>query len=351
MQEALKKHAKGERARLLLIMLALLLLLVITSYSASLGVNESSMRDLYKALYRALILQEPLEDRAQKVILHLRLPRLLLAILAGTALGVAGVAMQAVTRNVLVSPFTIGISSAAAFGASLAIVFNIGLFSGSLNVVFNAFFMAMSCIVLIYILSLYMQMGAQTIVLVGIALNYFFAALTQTSHFFASEHKLAQALHWTFGSLNLAGWPDIAFIAPVVLLCLFILLFYSKSLDVVALGDDELASSLGINVNKIRVLMGLIAALATACVISFTGVIGFIGLVSPHIARMLIKSKHIYLLPFSALIGALLLVVADTLGRLLLAPVILPVGIVISFIGVPLFIQLIILQRKKERFL
>ena len=182
--------------------------------------------------------------------------------------------------------------------------------------------------------------------LTGIALNYVFSALTSTIEFFAAEYKLASVVNWTFGTFNGATWDDTLIVAIFVIVCSLVISRFSLMLNVVSSGEDELVKSLGIDPNTLRIVLGAASVLMTAAIISFTGVIGFVGLVAPHISRMIMGNDHRYLIPFSGVVGALLMIVADTIGRLLLAPVSLPVGIVVSFVGVPLFIHLIL--NKKE---
>lgn len=284
---------------------------------------------------------------SQKVVAYLRLPRICIAVLAGMGLAVAGMMMQSVTRNFLVSPFTLGVSSAAAFGASMCIVFgNATIFFNDFFIIGSAFSMAILGMLVIYIVTKKVGITANSVILVGIALNYFFAALTASLQFFAQENKLAAVVQWTFGTFNRANWHAVVIIGIVVFFCLF---FSSRLLlqwDVIACGHDELVKSLGINPEKLRSETMLLAVLLTATIISFTGVIGFVGLIAPHIARFVVGNEHRSLFPMTAAVGAVLLVLADTLGKYVLYPVNVPVGIVVSFIGVPIFIHLILSTRR-----
>ncbi|MDE0220136.1 MAG: iron ABC transporter permease [Spirochaetaceae bacterium] len=188
----------------------------------------------------------------------------------------------------------------------------------------------------------------RTLILTGIALNYLFAALTSTVQYVAEEHQLAAAVQWAFGSLNDASWDQNLFLAVVLVVSLPVLQRFSLSFNALTAGGDELTKSIGANPTSIKAITGMAAVLLTASTISFTGVIGFVGLVGPHIARLLIGGDHPRLLPFSVVIGAILVVLADTIGRTLLSPVVIPVGIVISFLGVPLFLSLIIARRARH---
>lgn len=284
---------------------------------------------------------------SEKIILNLRLPRIILAVLVGMGLAGAGTTMQGITRNALVSPFTIGVSSSASFGASIAIVFGWSIFGRSqLGIVTNAFIFALLCTVLVFIIAMRMKISSQSIVLSGIALNYFFQALSTSIQFLSDDVTLSKIIHWTFGSVNGSNWREVMIVAIVVLPCSLGLYYYNNELSTISVNDDEVLLTMGINIKKIRVFGSVCSSLITATVISFTGVIGFVGLVAPHIARMSVGNNYKYLLPTSFLIGALLVLVADTIGRTIFTPVVLPVGIVISFLGVPIFLKQI-LSRKE----
>jgi iron complex transport system permease protein len=295
-------------------------------------------------------LTESQDAAVNKIILLLRLPRIVMAILAGISLSVAGAIMQSVTRNPLVSPFTLGISSAAAFGASLCIVFGRGaFFESNMGIIACAFVSSLICVLTVYSISKRIGINPTVIVLVGISLNYFFSALTATVEFFSKQHKLEEVVQWTFGTFNKSSWDSVIFCGIITSLCLIFLRQYNLKLDAIASNDDETVKSLGINPESIRTASGFAAVLITATVISFTGVIGFVGLIAPHMARIIIGNQHKYYLPFSGLLGAMLLLCADTIGRFIFYPVNIPVGIIVSFIGVPLFVHLI-LSTGRETF-
>lgn len=330
------------------IIMAFLLMVLSACFCLTLGTDLSLWEGLITS-FNFLVGNSLVGDNvaSQKVVAYLRLPRICIAVLAGMGLAVAGMMMQSVTRNFLVSPFTLGVSSAAAFGASMCIVFgNTTIFFNDFFIIGSAFSMAILGMLVIYIVTKKVGITANSVILVGIALNYFFAALTASLQFFAQENKLAAVVQWTFGTFNRANWHAVVIIGIVVLVCLF---FSSRLLlqwDVIACGHDELVKSLGINPEKLRSETMLLAVLLTATIISFTGVIGFVGLIAPHIARFVVGNEHRSLFPMTAVVGAVLLVLADTLGKYVLYPVNVPVGIVVSFIGVPIFIHLILSSRR-----
>lgn len=343
--DLLGRYEAGRARAAALLLFGVLLVAGLGVVFAALGATDTGPGDIAAALVRAAGGLE-LTTR-QKVILHLRLPRIAMAIIAGTGLSISGAAMQGITRNPLVSPFTIGVSNAAAFGASLSIVFGIGLLPGTrMGVVLTAFLFAFLCAGAVYLVSMGAGMTPEALVLTGIAVNYLFSAATSVIQYFADEHRLAAAVAWAFGSFNGASWDQAGTAFAVVAVCFVGLYAFAPSLNVLAGGDDEVARSLGTDPGRVRVVTGILSVLATAGVISFTGVIGFVGLAGPHIARMLLGSDHRLLLPFSAIVGAALMLAADTVGRLILAPVLIPVGIVVSFLGVPIFLNLLLSRRK-----
>jgi len=284
-----------------------------------------------------------------EVVRDLRLPRALMAIISGAGLAISGAAMQGVTRNILVSPYTLGVSPAAAFGAAMAILFGVGSFRGvgPFWIVGAAFLSALLCTGFVLSLSALRGVGSTTLVLSGVGLTYLFAAMTSTVQFFGTEQQLAAIVHWTFGSFNGATWSEVSISGTVLLLAAPLVLAHATALNAFAAGDDEVATSLGVAVIRTRLVVTVAAVLITAGIVSFVGVIGFVGLVAPHISRMTIGSDYKTLLPHAGLVGALLLLVADLIGRVAFAPVIIPVGIVVAFIGVPLFLQLLLTRRQE----
>lgn len=285
----------------------------------------------------------------QAILLTLRLPRTLLAIIAGAGLALAGVAMQGITRNPLVSPYTIGISPAASFGASLAILASGDGGAGSYApVVMAAFAAALACAFLVLGLSAMRGVTGTVLVLSGVGLSYLFGALSSTMQFVATEQQLAVIVHWAFGSVNGATWPAV-WVTGLILTVVFpVLCAHGWALNAFAAGGDEVASALGFAVARTRIVVTVAAVLVTAAIVSYAGVIGFVGLVAPHISRLVVGGDHRILLPFSALVGALLLLLADMAGRMLFAPVVVPAGIVVAYLGVPIFLHLLLGRRRQN---
>ncbi len=332
------------------IVTGVVVLVGITLLATSLGAADLSVKSVFNAIVAKFLPFIESESLDETVIWHLRLPRVIMGAIAGTGLAISGTVMQGILRNPLVSPFTLGISSAAAFGASVAIMFGVGFTtSGTYLIVLNAFVFALACAILVYGISGIRGLTPETMILVGIALMYLFSALTATLQFIATEGQLQSVVHWTFGSLTRASWNGILLVSTILVIALPFLMRYAWAMNAMASGGDEVAKSLGISTSRVRIVSSLLAVLITAAIISFTGVIGFVCLVAPHIARLIIGGDHRFLIPYSGIVGGILLVAADTIGRMAFSPATIPVGIVISYLGVPLFIYLI-LTRRKEYF-
>jgi iron complex transport system permease protein len=257
--------------------------------------------------------------------------------------------MQGVLRNPLVSPYILGISSAAGFGAALAIGLGIGVVTqySAYVVVANAFIFSIIAMLMVYGIARMRGITPESVILAGVAVGYLFSALLSLIQFVAPEHEAVRAVvYWLLGGLSSASWESILMILPIVLVTTIFMIKKSWDINVMSLGE-EVATSIGVNSRQVLVVCMALGTLATASIISFTGVIGFICLVSPHIARMIIGSDHRFLLPCSLLMGALLLLCSDTLARLVLMPAEVPVGIITSLMGVPFLLYLLLSKRRQ----
>ena len=336
----------------LLIAGAALLVVGLAVYATLHGATRIGTGDALRALFAPILparWTSGVQQADVALLTMLRLPRTLLAAIAGASLAAAGVAMQGITRNPLVSPYTIGISPAASFGASLAILWMGGHgAAGMMPVVGAAFGAALACALIVLGLAALRGIGGTVLVLAGVGLSYLFGALTATLQFVATEQQLAVIVHWAFGSVNGATWDEVIVTGLIMFACLPVLAAEAWALNAFAAGGDEVAASLGFAVMRTRIVVTLAAVLMTAAVVSFAGVIGFVGLIAPHVGRLLIGGDHRLLLPFAALVGAALLLAADLAGRLLFAPVTVPVGIVVAYLGVPLFLHLLLGRRGRS---
>lgn len=297
-------------------------------------------------LWNTLISPETADAGTRVIVWDIRLPYSLMAVVVGMSLGLAGAEMQTILNNPLASPFTLGVSSAAAFGAALAIVLGIGISGVPAQwfISVNAFIFALLATLLLDFISRWMRVSTSGIILFGIALVFTFNAAVSIMQFIANEDTLQGLVFWTMGSLNRASW-DKLYILLVVLVIIFPLsLMNAWKLTALRLGEDR-AMSFGINVRRLRLTTLLRISIISALAVAFVGPIGFIGLVAPHIARMTFGEDHRFYLPASALIGALVLSIASLVSKNLLSGVIIPVGIVTSLVGIPFFVSIILRHR------
>lgn len=298
---------------------------------------------------------------ARIVVLTIRLPRIVSALVSGFGLAVAGLAIQSLLRNPLGSAFTLGISQAAAFGAAFGIVClgAGGMDAGALRTAEHvatvgsvvtltvcAFAGALLSTGLILALASARGMTADAMILVGVALSSLFSAGTILLQYFADEVRLATIVFWTFGDVSRAGWREIAILAVLVAMATLYYFLRREDLNAMLAGDD-IARSVGVGAGRLRLTGMLLAGLLAGGITAYNGVIAFLGLLAPHIAARMVGANHGHLLFHSGLVGALLLLFADTMGRTLVGTGTLPVGVLTSFMGAPLFLYLLL--RGKHR--
>ncbi|MCK4736382.1 MAG: iron ABC transporter permease [Methanophagales archaeon] len=342
--EIKEQYKKFIGRKILFIFSSIILIFIIAGIAATLGSFPISVTEVYSIIWHGLF-QNP-ETNKEIVVWNLRLPRILMAIVAGMGFAIAGTEMQGILRNPLASPFTLGIASGAGFGAALAILVGAGIVAGKYLVIGNAFLFALVPTFVILGLTHYKRATPETMILAGIAMLYIFSAATSLLMYFSKDEAVKEAYFWMVGDLVRASWSTF-FSVFIMLACLIPVLMW-KSWDINVMGaGDETAKSLGVNVERSRILILLIASLMTAGIVCFTGTIGFIGLVAPHMCRMVIGGDNRFLIPASGLFGAALLLAADTVARTIMAPIILPVGVITAFMGGPLFLYLI-MRRKSE---
>ncbi|MBV4552347.1 iron ABC transporter permease [Pseudomonas sp. SWRI102] len=332
------------RKRLILIGLAVLLLCSVL-LDLALGPASYSLDEVLGALFSP----DAAAPQVRVVMWEIRLPVALMAVAVGAALSLAGAQMQTILNNPLASPFTLGISAAASFGAALGLAFGVALVPviAQYMVPLNAFVMAMLSALLIHVLSLRRGMTSETIVLLGIALVFTFNALLALVQFFATEQAVAAVVFWTMGSLTKATWPKLGVVCLVILVTLPIFARRAWAMTALRLGDEK-AASFGVNVRKLRLQTLVMVSLLASFPVAFVGTIGFIGLVGPHIARMLIGEDQRFFLPASLLTGALILSASSVVSKTLIPGAIFPIGVVTSLIGVPFFISLVLGGRKQS---
>jgi iron complex transport system permease protein len=285
------------------------------------------------------------QDSDYMIVVNVRLPRVLLAAVVGAGLSVAGVAMQGVFRNPMASPSVLGISSGAAFGASLAIVLGFSFLSGAFAIPAMAFIFCIATMFLVYGIS---RTGGivpvETLLLAGIAVGALFSALVSFLQFIAGE-QLSAVVFWLMGGLSAATWQQLIVITPLIGFGAFAIAWFARDLNAMTIGEEH-ASSLGVDTQRLILYLTAATSLVVAAAVSVSGVIGFVGLIIPHILRLMVGPDHRILVPVSVLGGAIFLVLTDTFARTILAPSELPVGIVTAVLGAPFFLYL--LRRRKH---
>ncbi|HAT5012194.1 TPA: iron ABC transporter permease [Serratia marcescens] len=327
-----------------LLMMGVLALAILGSLLLDFTMGPSGLS--LSSLWQTLLDPAAADAGTRVIVWDIRLPYALMAVVVGFALGLAGAEMQTILNNPLASPFTLGVSSAAAFGAALAIVLGIGIpgIPDQWFISANAFIFALFAALMLDGITRWTRVATSGVVLFGIALVFTFNALVSMMQFIASEDTLQGLVFWTMGSLARASWDKLGILFGVFAVLLPLSMMSSWKLTALRLGEDR-AVSFGIDVRRLRLTTLLRISMLSALAVAFVGPIGFIGLVAPHIARMIFGEDHRFYLPASALIGALVLSMASVASKNLVPGVIIPVGIVTSLVGVPFFLSIILRHR------
>ena len=327
-----------------LLMMGVLALAILGSLLLDFTMGPSGLS--LSSLWHTLLDPAAADAGTRVIVWDIRLPYALMAVVVGFALGLAGAEMQTILNNPLASPFTLGVSSAAAFGAALAIVLGIGIpgIPDQWFISANAFIFALFAALMLDGITRWTRVATSGVVLFGIALVFTFNALVSMMQFIASEDTLQGLVFWTMGSLARASWDKLGILFGVFAVLLPLSMMSSWKLTALRLGEDR-AVSFGIDVRRLRLTTLLRISMLSALAVAFVGPIGFIGLVAPHIARMIFGEDHRFYLPASALIGALVLSMASVASKNLVPGVIIPVGIVTSLVGVPFFLSIILRHR------
>jgi len=317
------------------VLLVLAALLVAITAGVAIGEMTIPMKTTAAAVTNRLGLTDIAVPRIQEaVIWDYRLSRSLVAAFCGAGLALSGAILQSLLRNPLAEPYVLGISAGASTGAVSVMLLGFG--AGAISLSAGAFAGALLAFAFVVMLASGRQTADRTI-LAGVAASQLFNALT--SYIVSTSANAEQArsvMFWLLGSFAGVRWPDVALAASVVSVSLIVCIWHSRALDAFTFGEDA-ARSLGIAVQRVRVVLLLVTALMTATMVSMVGAIGFVGLVIPHAARFIVGPGHMRLLPACALVGALFMVVADIVSRIIIAPQVLPIGVVTALVGVPFF--------------
>lgn len=313
------------------VLLAFVLLLVLGFViSVSCGSTDLALEQVLGALVK------PGNDSASLIVWNLRLPRTILAALVGTNLALSGAILQGIMHNPLADPNIIGVSS----GAGLAGIIILILCPAYEYLITPVSFLgALSACFLIYVLAWKDGVKPVRVILAGVAVSAFLGSIITSVMIFYSD-RVHGALMWMIGGLSARGWTHVPLVLPYTIVGVLCIYFAARYLNVLQLGD-EMARGLGVNVEKTRLLLTMLAALLAASAVSAVGLLGFVGLVVPHIVRLLVGSDYRILLPGTALLGAGIIMISDTFARVILSPVELPVGIIMAFLGAPFFLYLL----------
>ncbi|MEW5692145.1 MAG: iron chelate uptake ABC transporter family permease subunit [Candidatus Hydrogenedentota bacterium] len=331
------------------IMFFLLILFVFTVILSLIqGPVDISCKNIFKIIFYKLGIPVSItwDHNVYAIIMSVRIPRVLLGILVGMALAVSGCAMQSMFRNPMAGPYIVGIASGASFGASVIIIFG----WTRLLIVPGAFlFSLLTAFCVYYIARVKGKVPVETLLLAGIAVSLFFSAMVSFTQYYASESNLREIVFWLMGGLWKADWYNVLVSFSVIVPCTFILYLFNRELNALMLGE-EVAQNVGVKLETTRKIILVLSSLITAAAVSVSGVIGFVGLIVPHIMRMFVGPNHRILVPASAFAGGILLVWMDTFARRIISPTELPVGIITAILGVPFFLFLLRTRKKTMGF-
>lgn len=353
------QYESSRRRKILFIVVVAVLLLVISISVMGVGGIMVSPLDVFRTFFHQYlpdIIAEPSEDYYEVVIYGYRIPRILLGVMTGACLAVAGASMQGILKNPLADPFTLGLSSAASCGAGIGIVLGPMIFGSFYTTTYDilghfvsfqwvfmvivAFIFGLSSAMLIILLTGRRPVSQSTLILTGVVIGYIFSAVLSYLKYISDESALKDLTVWLLGGMWGASWDAVIIVAPIGLIG--IILLWRTAVDMNALsGGDDVAKNLGVNVASLRKRVMILSALVTSACMAFTGIIGFVGLMAPHMVRMLIGNDNRYLIPASAMFGALILVICDAIARYVIRPSELPVGIIMYLVGGVFFMFLI----------
>ncbi|MDO5032768.1 iron ABC transporter permease [Corynebacterium sp.] len=335
-------RARGRRKALLI---ALFLLGAVAAFVVATVVGPVNLTP--GEMLRGILTPDAVSETTRTVLWDLRLPASVMAVLVGAALALSGAQMQTILDNPLAEPFTLGISAAAAFGGAASIVLGWVLIPhAQFNLAAVAWASALVAVLVVAAASVWRGANAETMILLGIALVFLFQALLALIQYRASTEALQQIVFWTMGSLQRATWLSNGIIAATLLLALPFVAYNAWALTALRLGDDR-AAALGVNVARLRLSTLVMASLLAASAVAFAGIIGFVGLVGPHVARLTVGEDHRYFIPASMAVGAMLLAGAYAVSITIIPGVAVPIGIITSLVGVPFFLGVVLSRRKK----
>ncbi|MDK2793934.1 MAG: cobalamin transport system permease protein [Caldanaerobacter sp.] len=316
---------------------AFLLLLLIMALSISAGAVHIPLQEILNVLLGKG------DEVNRRIILTLRLPRVIESALVGMGLSVVGAFFQGLLRNPMADPYVLGISSGAAFGATIAIIMGLGIFGLSSM----AFITALLTIFFVYTVSRTgSRLSMTTMLLAGIAISAFMSAIISLL-MLLNHDQFSRIVFWTMGGFGLVSWPQVIYSSPLILIGSFVMYAFSRDVNAILTGEES-AEHLGVNAELVKKIILILGSLVTASCVSVGGIIGFVGLIVPHISRFIVGPDNRVLVPFSALFGASFLTFADLLARVILKPVEMPIGIITATFGGPFFLYLLVRSKQKN---
>ena len=334
-----------------MLILSILLILMI-GITSTIGSASISPIDVYKVVLSKIPMigdvlgTDTITPAQHSIIWSVRLPRVLLGVIVGAGLSISGASFQGLLKNPMADPYILGISSGAALGAAIAIIMKLETaFIGFSGISIMAFVGALIAVTLVYNIGrIRSQVPVTTLLLAGVAVGQFLTAITSLLMVMYNR-DMTKIIYWTLGSLAGKGWNPITTISMPMIVAMVILLFFSRDINIMLTGEES-AKSLGVNVERIKVYILLLGTFITSMAVSVSGIIGFVGLIIPHIVRLIVGPDHRILLPASAIVGSIFMVFTDTIARTVISPMEIPVGIITAIFGGPFFIYL--LRSKKK---
>ncbi len=347
----MKKSINKGRHGIILIVLSIILILAIGFFSV-IGTANISAFDTFRIVgakipvIKNYIDISDIEQSHQTIIWSIRLPRVLLGVLVGASLAMAGTAFQGIFKNPMADPYVIGISSGAALGASIAIILGVNItFINISTISIFAFIGALIAVFTVYnIARIKNKVPVTTLLLAGIGIGQFLTAIMSFLMVIYSK-DMAKIIYWTLGSLAGKGWEPLIKMTIPIVVSMISINFFARDLNIMLTGDES-AQSLGVDVEKTKIYILVLGTFMVSMVVSIVGIIGFVGLIIPHIVRIILGPDNRILLPASALVGGIFMVSADTIARTIISPVEIPVGIITALFGGPFFLYLL---RKSKR--
>jgi len=340
----IQTYMRNRKWRYMFVIICLIAIVLVAGYTVTIGSVAISFVEAYETIWNHLT-GNIVDTMFDYVIWDLRTPRVIGGIFAGIGLAICGVVMQNTLKNPLADPYTTGVSSGASMGATLTL----SLFGGALGSWYGAigaFVFALVPVAIMIAITKMKDASPTTMVMAGIGIMYIFNAIT-TMLMMTMDSQTMQAIYnWQVGTLDLLTWDQLPVLVAVVVVGIIISMLISGKLNVLATGDES-AKALGINADRMRIWCLILVGVVSAAVVSFTGLIGFVGLVAPHITRLFIGSDNKFLIPASGVFGGMLMIIADAIGRTVLFPEVVQVGVVMSFIGGPVFLALLLGSKKK----